>query len=282
MHATDVTEERVTRTFRHGWFGLLVMLAFFAAPLALAVVKHADAAALARGLPWFAWLAVAPVAVVVGGVWLLCLGALLDILRSSFRATNWLVKTTDEGLYLHLRSYQNRHFPDDAPTVAFLRYAEIASVAPVRESYERGHSTHNLGWVELTLANVDTAELAARIEHERTCPAPEGRFLGIRGSTRSNHVPVWVSAPGVVCVERVSRGLVRELGRHVETSAPRQVDLERADGRDLETRVRELLARGERLGAIQLARKTRNLSLTAAHQLVQEIERGPASTQHAA
>ena len=85
-----------------------------------------------------------------------------------------------------------------------------------------------------------------------------------------------VPAPGVVRVERVSRALLRELGRHVELRAPKRVDLDPADGRPLETRLGELLARGERMGAIQLARQERKLSLTEAHALVSALEGAPA------
>ena len=205
--------------------------------------------------------------------------------RRAKSPTNWIVKTTDEGLYLNLRSYQNRHFPDDAPTIAFLRYAEIASARAVRESYERGldgeRSTHNLGWLELRLADVDTRELAECVQRERTRQGPERRCLGIRGRTRSNHVPVLVPAVGIVRIERVSRALLREFGRRVRLEEPRRVDLDLPEGRGLEQRVRDFLARGERFGALELVRRERNLSLTAAHDWVREIERGSAPTQRA-
>lgn len=263
-----------------------MLLASLSAPLALALVNHARLLTIAGELPWYVWLAVAPVALIVGGSWLLCLCALAGALRSSFRATNWIVKTTDEGLYLNLRSYQNRHFPDDAPTVAFLRYAEIDSVRAVRESYERGRagerSTHNFGWLELRLLDIDTRELAELVQRERTRQGPERRCLGIRGRTRSNHVPVLVSAEGLVRVERVSRALLRELGKQVRLEEPREVDLDLPDGRGLEQRVRDFLARGERFAAIELVRHERNASLTAAHELVREIERGSARPQRVA
>src|SRR4051812_4025610 len=46
-------------------------------------------------------------------------------LAARFRPSNWLVRQSENGLYLHFRSYLNYHFSPDDRTVAFIPYREI-------------------------------------------------------------------------------------------------------------------------------------------------------------
>jgi hypothetical protein len=72
-----------------------------------------------RGVPWFVWGGCAVLAALLVP-WLLA-----DAL-AKFRRANWLLRLGPDGLWINLRSYQNRHLPE-AATVLHLPYEEIAS-----------------------------------------------------------------------------------------------------------------------------------------------------------
>jgi hypothetical protein len=42
------------------------------------------------------------------------------IIAARFHPSNWLVRLTDEGLYIHFRSYLNERLPSEDPTVVFI------------------------------------------------------------------------------------------------------------------------------------------------------------------
>jgi hypothetical protein len=53
-----------------------------------------------------------------------------------FRSSNWLIRMTDHGLFVQLRSYLNHHFSDRDPTVAFFPYSDIRSARLMKERQE--------------------------------------------------------------------------------------------------------------------------------------------------
>src|SRR6185503_4693825 len=58
------------------------------------------------------------------------------LVTARFRPTNWLVRATDDGLYIKFRSYLNYRFPTDQLTVVFIPYHAIKSARVVRERRE--------------------------------------------------------------------------------------------------------------------------------------------------
>src|SRR5687767_9655939 len=70
-----------------------------------------------RGFHWLVWGFCAALAALV--VPLMMADAL-----AKFRPTNWLLRLGPDGLWINLRSYQNRHLPE-AATVLHLPYGEI-------------------------------------------------------------------------------------------------------------------------------------------------------------
>jgi hypothetical protein len=83
---------------------------------------------------------------------------------------------------------------------------------------------------------------------------------------------VFVERPGVLRVDWVGGGMLRALERHIALGPKLTVDLDRQPG-DLDTRLRALLARGNRFAAFELARRELGLSPTEAKRRVDEIER---------
>lgn len=282
LRSDEVPSGEVVRTFRHSAIGPLMLSAFFSAPLVALVSGWATAWHFLCSLTWFAWIAAGPVLVITAGIWWICLAATRAVVYATFLPSNWLVKTTRDGLYLQLRSYQNHHFTLDVPTVAYFAFDELASVRRAVETFDvggvddrrRGRRT----WLEFQLNGVDTAPLSAWLAAERARPAPRTRTLGVESSTRFDHTPVVVPRAGVVYVDWLGRGLLRAIGEHVATAEDSNVALDAQDQRMFETRVNELVARGEHFAAIKLARKERKLSLTEAHSLVKSVrERGASS-----
>ena len=277
LSADFFRREAGERVFRHGVTGPMVMWALFVLPLPLAVHARGQLLEVAGSLPWPAWLVIAPMALACGGLWLVCLHAIGQVAYRAMLPSNWLMRVSPAGLVLNLRSYQNAHFPGDGPTVVHLAWPEIARARKVVEhSTRRGQrGTETLerkSWVELELAAADTRELERLVATERERPGPESSFLGIRGRSRSNHVPVFVERPGVLRVDWVGGDPLRVLGQHVEVAPKLVLDLDHQPG-DVDSRLRALLARGNRIAAHELARNELGLSLTAAKKHVEELER---------
>jgi hypothetical protein len=55
------------------------------------------------------------------------------LLTARFHPANWLVRLTDDGMFIKFRSYLNNHFPDQEPTVVFIPHSEIRSVRQIVE-----------------------------------------------------------------------------------------------------------------------------------------------------
>jgi len=214
---------------------------------------------------------------VCGGLWLLCLHVVGQVAYRAMLPSNWLLRVAPAGLLLNLRSYQNPHFPCDGPTVVRFTWPELARARKVVErSTRRGKHGHETlvrkSWVELELAVTDTGELERLIAAERNRPGPERSFLGIRGRSRSNHVPVFVERPGVLRMDWVGGGVLRALERHLALGPRLTIDLDRQPG-DLDARLCALLARGNRFAALELARRELGLSLSEAKGHMEELER---------
>ncbi|MCK6445509.1 MAG: hypothetical protein L6Q99_03880 [Planctomycetes bacterium] len=274
----DHVPAAVERTFRHSRFGALLFSAVLTAPLAFAVWHAERVLELVRSIPWYAWPLAGPLGLLVLALGALCAFASRELVHAAFLPTNWLVKTSRDGLFVQLRSWQNHHFALDLPTVAFIAWDEIASVRRVCETPPAtGRRTPpTRRWLELELSRGDTTPLAEWLAAEARREPPERKRFGVRWRTRYHHVPVLVPQPGVVRVEWLGRGLWKALAERVRVEEPRAVRLGDA-ALPLEARVAECVARGDELTAIALARTERHVSLVEARSLVERV-RGDASS----
>src|SRR5262245_15332882 len=221
--------------------------------------------------PWFAW------------GWCAVLTALLvpwilaDALLK-FRSTNWLLRLGPDGLWINLRSYQNRHFPE-AATVLHLPYEEIASARRHLETWSTpSEPSSNTGthWkqesLELSLVSGDTREIAKALADER----------GRRATIKGPHQAVTVPAAGVVRIAWRGVGndvvppltrVLDELSRRVNVDQPTRTDFAhwlKLNDAELDELVAQLVRSGEDLDAAQLLKRRRGCSATEAHQLVEE------------
>jgi hypothetical protein len=224
-----------------------------------------------QGFPWVMWGGCAALA------GLLVPWLLYDAL-AKFRSTNWLVWLGPDGLWINLRSYQNRHFPE-AATVVHLPYEEITSArrhietwsTPSEPSSDAG--TH---WkqesLELSLVSGETSQIAKALADER----------GRRATIKGKHQAVTVPAAGVVRIAWRGPGsdvvppltrVLDELGRRVKVDDPTRTDRAhwlKLSAAELDELVAQLVRSGDDLEAAELLKRRRGCSATEAHKLVEE------------
>jgi hypothetical protein len=193
--------------------------------------------------------------------------------RNSRAPESWLMRWSDEGLYLRFRSFHNRRFAADTPSVVYLDRREVAWLRR-REARLDTPDTHG-GWgserklreLEIGLARVDPAPLAEAL-------AEEARRRDDRG-VRTNHVPVFLDKTGSIRVEMrrpeavldklspaYNRGLAEDLPAKAFTDMTRDQQ---------EDHLVELIQAGDKIAAVKAAREIYRCDLSEARRLVEEI-----------
>jgi hypothetical protein len=245
--------------------GLVASLIFCAVLIGLVVLLWQ------QGFPWLVWGWCA--------VWvaLLVPWILYDAL-AKFRSTNWLLWLGPDGLWINLRSYQNRHFPE-AATVLHLAYEEIASAHRHLETWSTpSEPSSNVGthWkqesLELSLVSGETREIAKALADER----------GRRGGIKGMHQAVTVPAAGVVRIAWRGHGndvvpplarVLDELSLHVKVDEPTRTDRAhwlKLSEAELDELIAQLVRSGDDLEASALLKRRRGCSATEARKYVEE------------
>lgn len=275
VRASEVAEERPLAVFGHGRIGpslaVLFVTAFSLGALWFAPRVLEDLIELPVGLEILAF----PFAIVMGLAWVLICFGFVAAWRAAIRPSNWVMKVAYDGIWVNVRSYLNAHFDESVPTVAWIPWSSIAKATPYSEcttgggSIEKAHTVQQ--WIDLELKDEDTTELARLCSTERTRPAPERKFLFVRSRTRFSDEPVTVPRSGIVRIQRVDKRMSAALAEHVQVANEVQAALD-LDSADLDTTVRALCRRGERIAAVALVRRTRRLSLAEAREYVDSLE----------
>jgi|CXWL01.1.fsa_nt_gi hypothetical protein len=234
------------------------------------------------GLGLFGWIQQAGLAYYIAGVLLLGLVVMSKFVLARFQPSNWLVRLSDQGMFLQFRSYLNHHFPAHDLTVVFIPYAEIRSVRLVQERSnipyrdldrplaERSYIQRRR-LVELELTG-DLAPLAQALAGEST----------IRPSsvTLYKHYPVRMMSPPFVQVEwgvvPSPNVLVDALRRYTNIASPIEVshDYENLEGLSREeqgARLLSLVEAGKTLDAVYVARKLYSYDLTQARAFIEGL-----------
>lgn len=223
------------------------------------------------GAPWFVWGGCAVLAALLVPL------VIADML-AKFRPTNWLLWLRPDGLWINLRSYQNRHLPD-AATALHLPYGEVARARRHVETWTTPGarpSSASTRWklesLELSLVSGEAREIAGALADER----------GRRATIKGKHQAVSVPAAGVVRIAWRGHGndvvppltrVLDELSGLVEVADPTRTD--RHDWRrlsedELEELIAQLVRSGDDLEAAGLLIRRRGLSSTEAHKFVEE------------
>lgn len=227
------------------------------------------------------------IAYIVSGVILLFLLLLHRLVTGRFHPLNWLVRASDEGLFIHFRSYLNEDLSPDDPTVVFLAYSEIRSARAVREwvttpDMNNRNTSELQHWVELELAS-DTAKLVDALGTERGRPgATEKRWYGT-SSTLYLDYPVQMQTPPFLRIrwQVVPRtgAFLDALRSRVEIAPPVKVSedfsaLQNLSAAEQQKRLVELNKRGQTIAAIYMARRLYGCSLTEATNFVKGLSGG--------
>ena len=201
-----------------------------------------------------------------------------------FRATNWLVRVGQHGLYIKFRSYLNHHFPTGDPTVAYIPFRDLRMTKMVREVQEvpdtdgRGTTTRRRMVIEMELEE-DAPDLAQALAAERNAPAPKiGRWYG-SSAGKYRHYPVLMPSARVIALEWgvVPRAPVflSIMAMHTPVEATEIVRDYTALGalakHEQESRLLELAEKGHMMDAIRLARSLYGYDLSEAKQFVTEL-----------
>ncbi|RMG40327.1 MAG: hypothetical protein D6719_11250 [Candidatus Dadabacteria bacterium] len=203
------------------------------------------------------------------------------ILRSFFRASNWLLKVTPDSLLIKFRSDYNAQLPEPHPTVLELNYSEIDWARYAREwvrqpglsssssAYYRAH------YLELKL-NLDNQAKEALSEALKKEINFSSRDAG--GKTVFNHYPVRFEN-SILRVQwwaglrpRIT-SLLEILKFKVPTEFPVEIekDLSQITPGEVEKTVQELVSKGDKLRALSLARRHFGFSLAEAKEWVESI-----------
>lgn len=224
-----------------------------------------------RGVPWYGW-GVSAVLVALLVPWFVA-----DAM-AKFHSANWLVRLGPDGVWINLRSYQNRDLPE-AVTVVYLPYKEIHSARQHIDTWTTPASppartlTH---WKReslcLSLASNATREIAKLLADERNRRAP----------VKGTHQPVTVPAAGVVDIAWRGHGndvtppltrVLGELSQRVNVTDPTRTDRgsfwDLSDA-DLDELITHLVRTGDNLEAVQLLIRRRGFSSTEAHNFIVE------------
>ncbi len=212
------------------------------------------------------------------------------MISARFRPSNWLVRLTDQGLFIKFRSYLNDHFPAQGFTVVFIAHAEIRSArfilqkqdVPDRDNGGPTTMTKTQKLVELELAT-ETKELADALTRERA-HAFDGKNLG-KISARFHHLPVRLAAPDRLQIEwnvvpNAQTLLERAESPYVDSTDDRNQQRfcpsRRAQlARNKKLCLLELAESGDKIGAIAMARRLYAYDLATAKDFVEGLAGKP-------
>ena len=106
LRSADVPIDRRARDFRYSrWRAGTGAIILAAAALALIAFGRLNN----TWIPYY-----------IAGVIIVTLLIFHNLVTARFRPTNWLVRMTDDGLFIKFRSYLNYRFSDQDPTVVFI------------------------------------------------------------------------------------------------------------------------------------------------------------------
>jgi hypothetical protein len=234
------------------------------------------------GAPWFVW---GGCAVVAG----LFVPIVIRDALAKFRSTNWVLRVDPDGLWINLRSFQQRSAAE-AATVVQVNYEEIdhahwhidtwttpTSNSRSLQTWTTPTSTgRSVQWklesLDLHLVSDDTRDLALALAEGHasskdaspsvTVPAPGAIRIAWRGHGLGHDV---VPALGQVLAEMSERVTVTDTTR---TDRP---DWRRLSEAELDEQIEHLVRWGDEGGAIVLLMRRRGYSSTEAHKFVAEL-----------
>lgn len=221
----------------------------------------------------------APALVIIpGGLGLLLGTVLVFRMRHYLRKGNWLLRQTEDGLWINLRSGFNGHLPEAHETILYIPREEVAAICRTKEVRElpsyRGGYKDVYSYIDIYLAHEDTASIADILRRERRIEAPSVWRGG--GKTHDYRVRV-IDPPGIRLVwEWIKPGeeqALNELGKTypiTKTRNLRQKDWDELSEAEKEALIVELWEIGHLQQAVGLVRHHRQCSARRAKLYLEE------------
>jgi hypothetical protein len=190
-----------------------------------------------KDLPWVLGLGIALAVVLVP--------VLLMDMVARFRATNWILQIDSDGVWINLRSYQDK--VSAAPSVMHLDFDEIASVGSHVETYstpseQKRPGTHgaiggttywHATFLEIQLNEEQITEFKAALNSLRSQPASD-QHPSPPMQARKRPCPLWLVSPFVFRMAWVSghghlvvprlTNVLNQLETYAQIAAPTQKD----------------------------------------------------------
>jgi len=203
-----------------------------------------------------------------------------------FLPSNWLMKTTSDGMYVKFRSYLNYKLPEHHETVVFIPYELIFEA---REVVERrviimppnGKQITKVRHIDILLRTADSGRLLDLLKAEREYE-PES---GLRRPGKVEAYPVTIPEPGVIRLTwqahetaiqpKIGHALM-VLSEHVpigerQHAVNEYANKERHD--ELEARLEKLCREGRTMAAVTVARERYGFPLAEATLYVEDMMR---------
>jgi len=202
------------------------------------------------------------------------------MVSARLRPSNWLVRMSDEGLFVQFRSYLNFRFPADDLTVAFIPFREIRSANSVHRTTQtpdesaRGWQTR-VSWLISLEVTANLIALSQALANEREKSVP--------GAATYRHYPVRVISPTRVQIEwdviPGAAAFLEALSSHTQIASSVELDedlvhMASLSREEQEMRLRALAEAGNTIAAIKIARGLYSLDLTQARDFVEKLRRG--------
>jgi hypothetical protein len=245
------------------------------------------------GLILLGWQRGSILAYYLSGVTLLGLLVMRRFIFARFQPSNWLIRLSDDGLFVHFRSYLNYHLSEDDLTVVFIPHKEIRSLRLVRQHRDipemdgarsrlNSVSEQRRRLVELDLA-ADSSPLAQALADELRRRGPKETHWYGSASTLYKDYPARLASPTLLQLDwkvvPSARVFLEAMQRYTDIAGPLEVSedyvhLEGLSRGEQEAHVLELAETGQTIAAIRIARKLYSCDLTQAKAFIESLVAG--------
>lgn len=208
------------------------------------------------------------------------------VFKRTFSPENWLLRLDRDKIRIKFRSFLNRDLPDTDKQVVTIPLSEIKEVRALKETIKTaakyGYSSRPkylfFTELEIVLHPIDTQELGERLKYEIN--------VRVRGGTKHHHYPVSLLDGGRIRIEWSSpkTGVSPRIGRVLKLFAsygvkvaPQAQELKdyvetaNVDKVEMDTRILELVQKGNIIKAKELAKHAYKMTLEEANKFVNEL-----------
>ncbi|MCC3304984.1 hypothetical protein [Sneathiella sp. HT1-7] len=208
---------------------------------------------------------------------------------AAMRHSNWTLRATPEGLYLKLRNYGDYRLNATDPIVAFIPKREIRALHFMGQKTRmvtdpdipEDKHLHKEEWLEIALYGTDLTLIDDALGKERTRKGPTW-IKGVTANAKGADIKL-MAETGIIRVDWNTRKtrLTPPL-KEAETildgiyltekeEAAEEAPLLTLSKEHQEDRLREMVRRGDAIGAAALVREIHGFSLTEAHQYLKSL-----------